>query len=197
MIMIVSPLLGLLGIALSGGQLARLGTLRLRGVWTVWLSIALQVLISSQGRHMPGTIAEALHLASYALSATFIWFNRSLPGARIVALGGALNLAAIITNGGTMPATQWAWRTSGLGAIAPGQFENSAVSDSSAVWFFGDVFAIPSGLPFANVFSLGDVVLVGGFVVLAHRVCRPPRSTTVEVTRTAMPAPQRSVTVGG
>lgn len=172
MILVAAALVGLLTVPLAGGRLSMLAQLRLRAVWAVWASIALQLSITRGGAHLPSTLAEVLHLVSYALSAWCIWANRRLPGMWLVAVGGGLNLAAIVANGGSMPATEWAWRTSGLDAVAPGQFENSVVSSGSSLWFLGDVFAVPRGWPFANVFSVGDVVIVVGLVVLAHRACR-------------------------
>ena len=37
--------------------------------------------------------------------------------------------------------------------------------------FLGDVFAIPAGFPLANVFSIGDVLIVLGVGWGAHRIC--------------------------
>ena len=174
MILVAAALVGLLTVPLAGGRLSRLAQLPFRAIWAVWASIAIQLSITLAGAHVPATAAELLHVISYALSAWCIWANRRLPGMWLVAVGGGMNLAAIVANGGSMPATAWAWRTSGLDAVAPGQFENSAVSTGSRLWFLGDVFAVPQGWPFANVFSVGDVVIVAGLLLLAHRACRPP-----------------------
>ena len=35
----------------------------------------------------------------------------------------------------------------------------------------GDVFAIPAGVPLAEVFSIGDVVIMLGVVYTAYRIC--------------------------
>lgn len=178
MILVAVSLLGLATVPLAGGQLTRLGQLRLHHVWAVWASTAIQLLITSAGARVPHATAETLHLLSYALSAACIWWNRHLPGASLIAAGGAANVLAIAFNGGSMPATAWAWRTSGLDVAAAGQFQNSAASSGSRLWFLGDVFAVPHGWPLANVFSLGDVVIVAGLMVLVHRVCRPAATVT-------------------
>jgi hypothetical protein len=184
-ILVAAALIGLLTVPLAGGRLSLLGQLPFRAVWAVWSSIAIQLSITVAGAHVPASAAEVLHVISYALSAWCIFANRHLAGMWLVAVGGGMNLAAIVANGGSMPATAWAWRTSGLDAVGPGQFENSAVSSGSRLWFLGDVFAVPHGWPFANVFSVGDVVIVAGLLLLAHRACRPPtedRSTWAHVT---------------
>ena len=173
MILVAVALIGVLTVPLVGGRLSQLAGLRLHALWAVWASIGVQLAITAGGALVPNTAARVLHLGSYALSAWCVWCNRRLPGLWLVALGGGLNLAAIVANGGTMPATEWAWRTSGLDAVAPGQFENSSISSASHLWFFGDVFAVPQGWPFANVFSAGDVIIVAGLLVLVHRTCRP------------------------
>ncbi|MCU1359797.1 MAG: diguanylate cyclase/phosphodiesterase & domain with sensor(s) [Ilumatobacteraceae bacterium] len=173
MILVVLSLLALLTVPIAGGRLSQLAHVSLRGVWAVWTSIAIQLLITVGGRHVPMPVAELLHLASYGLSAWCVWTNRHLPGVTVLAVGGATNLLAIVANGGSMPATEWAWRTSGLRAATAGHFENSAASSGSALWFLGDVFAVPHGWPLANVFSIGDVVIVIGLIVFAHVSCRP------------------------
>ena len=52
-------------------------------------------------------------------------------------------------------------------------FENSAPVDDAHLAFLGDVFAVPAGWPLANVFSIGDVLIVIGAVALVHGACRP------------------------
>jgi hypothetical protein len=188
MILVAVSLVALLTVPITGGQLSRLGQLRLRHIWAVWASIALQLVITVGGSSVPATPAAAAHLASYALSAWCIWSNRHLAGVWLVAAGGASNLLAIAANGGSMPATAWAWRTSGLDAVADGQFSNSAIASGSHLWFLGDVFAIPRGWPFANVFSAGDVVIVVGLLVFVHRACRATDAAFVSATPEVMRA---------
>ena len=68
-----------------------------------------------------------------------------------------------------MPAASSALDRAGL--RAEGGFVNSARSDS-AVGFLGDVFAVPAGMPLANVFSIGDVLLVVGLALLLWQLPR-------------------------
>lgn len=181
MILVAVALLGLLTVPLAGGRLSMLAALPLQQIWAVWASIAIQLLITVGGGHVPSDAATALHMVSYALSAWCLWSNRRLPGVWIVCLGGAMNLVAIAANGGSMPATAWAWRTAGLDIAAAGQFENSGVAAGARLWVLGDVFAVPHGWPFANVFSVGDIVIVVGLLVLVHRSCRPVTTSVAAV----------------
>ena len=69
-----------------------------------------------------------------------------------------------------MPADAGALRTAGMTAD-PEAFTNSAALADAKVAFLGDVFAFPAWMPAANVFSVGDVLLVLGGWILAHHVC--------------------------
>ncbi len=42
--------------------------------------------------------------------------------------------------------------------------------------WLGDVFWVPAGVPLANVFSVGDVVLVAAVTYGAYRICRQPET---------------------
>ena len=45
--------------------------------------------------------------------------------------------------------------------------------------WLGDVFAVPAWLPFANVFSIGDVLVLVGMTWVVHSACRRPRAEVV------------------
>jgi hypothetical protein len=169
-IIVVASILAVLSVPLTGRSLAPLSKLTLRKVWLVWLSLGLQIAIISVF-DLPNWLGQPLHLGTYALSAAFLWFNRHLPGVLLLAAGASLNLAAIVANGGTMPASEAAWRSAGLQTVS-GQFENSNVTRSARLPWLGDVFAIPKGWPLANVFSAGDVVVVIAIAYFAHAWCR-------------------------
>jgi hypothetical protein len=170
MIIVVASIAAILTVPLTGRSLAPLAQLSLRRVWLVWLSIVLQVVITLVA-HFPNWLGQPLHLFTFALSAGFLWSNRQIPGAYLMALGAVMNVAAIAANGGTMPASEWAWHTAGFPALV-GAFENSNVVHGARLWWLGDVFAIPKGWPFANVFSAGDVVIVLAVGYFVHVWCR-------------------------
>jgi Family of unknown function (DUF5317) len=176
MIIAVACLFAILSVPLTGRSLRPLARLSLRAVWLVWLSIGLQLVITLV-RGFPDWLGRPVHLVTFALSALFLWVNRRIPGALLVALGAGLNLAAIAANNGTMPASESAWHTAGFPTIT-GEFENSNVTHNARLPWLGDVFAIPKGWPFANVFSVGDVVVVIAVAYFAHTWCR--RSPSVD-----------------
>ena len=174
MIIVVASLLAVLTVPITGRSLAPLAHLQFQRAWLVWVSIVTQLVITVVPS-FPVALGQALHLATFVASGAFAWSNRRIAGTVVIALGAALNLTAIAANGGTMPASAWAWRTAGFDATAGG-FENSDVVSSARLGALGDVFAVPRGWPFANVFSIGDVIIVLGVGWLAQLACRAPRS---------------------
>ncbi len=173
MILGVAFLAVLATVPLRGGRLADLSSIRLRAAWSIVVSLALQTLvISIIAGSVPFAVASAVHLLSYALTLYFVLRNWHVPGIAVVVLGGVLNLIAITANDGVMPASAWALEFAGK-ADGGEEFVNSMVQDDARLVFLGDVFAIPASVPLANVFSIGDVLLVVGGAVVVHRACRP------------------------
>jgi hypothetical protein len=163
-------LLALMHAMLPGSDLRRLGHIRLRHTWLVWLALVDQIVVISVLPNM-GAVSEGAHLASYGLAALFAVLNNRSAGTWIVGIGGICNLAAIVANGGIMPATSGALKASGWRA-APGHFANSAALPHPRLVPLGDVFSTPPWFPVHSVFSVGDVVIVLGVALFLHSVCR-------------------------
>ena len=170
MIIIVAAVLAILSVPLTGRSLAPLAHIHIRRSWVVWASMLLQLPITLIPE-FPATLGQAIHMFSFALAGVFVWSNRHLPGELVIAAGGLLNLIAIAANGGTMPASAWAWRVAGFDPQTD-SFGNSNVVASARVPWLGDVFAVPAGWPFSNVFSAGDLIIIIGLAYLVHRTCR-------------------------
>jgi hypothetical protein len=66
-----------------------------------------------------------------------------------------------------MPASPTALRTAGIHQVAA-EFANSAPRANAHLAFLGDVLAVPDPLPFHNVFSVGDVLIVLGAGAILH-----------------------------
>ncbi|HWC13231.1 MAG TPA: DUF5317 domain-containing protein [Actinomycetota bacterium] len=162
--------LGVLTVPLLGGRLARLAEIEIRALWAVAAAIGIQFAIISifpdsfENLHVP------LHFISYLFAGLFVWMNRRIPGMLIIGLGAALNLIAITANGGVMPATPAALRSAGITETEG--FVNSTSVQDPKLQFLGDIWAIPDSVPILdNVFSIGDVLIAIGIVVLVHGVC--------------------------
>ena len=157
MFTVVPAVLGLLVGLATGGRLERLGTIRVRWGWAVIAGLATQVVLFSGVVRPPGMLGPLLYVASTGLVFLAVLANGRIAGAPIIAAGAASNLAAILANGGYMPADPAAARVAGL--ASDGDYSNSVVTDAAALRPLTDIFAIPAGLPFANVFSVGDVLI--------------------------------------
>ena len=166
----VSLALAILAVPLFGGRLRKLAKLRFAHPWLLLAALALQVaLFGTDGGHTP--LRAVVHLGSYAMAFAFLYLNRSIPGMWLIALGAAANLIAITANGGVMPAATHALATAGIPLDSGTVFENSSALRDPNLLILGDIFALPKSLPFANVFSVGDLLIVVGAVVTIHRTC--------------------------
>jgi len=170
-----------LGIALCvvlGGDLSRLAALQLRDSGILILGLIGQIIAFAILPHLFGSppivLVAALHLMSYLVAGIFLWRNARVPGFLLVGAGAALNGLVIALNGGTLPASAAALRTAGaVQATRPGAsgLVNSGVLAHPVLPWLGDVFALPAAVPLANVFSLGDGLIVAGSLVCLYRVC--------------------------
>jgi len=99
-----------------GGSLRNLLAADLRAPWIPLLALGLQLAIFEPTGPLPFLRGRelAVHVASYVVLGAFLWANRHLPGVWLVALGFACNAAAILANGGLMPASVEALRAAGV-----------------------------------------------------------------------------------
>jgi len=162
----------------AGGSLRRLGDLRLRAVGLLMAALLAQVLITDVVVDGPRPVLVAVHLLTYVVAAVVLWLNRGVPGLLVLGAGAGLNAVTIALNGGTSSASASALRRAGL-PVDPAGFSNSGVLPHPALPFLGDVFAVPAGVPLANVFSIGDVLILLGAAWCLHRTCRPVRLVEV------------------
>ena len=166
-------LLGLLAVAtvpLIGGRLSRLLDLNLRYTWMLIVGLLIQVVIISI---VPGDaddwLHRALHLGTYGLGFLWLAANPSFPWRWMLTVGGALNFIVIAANGGVMPASEAALLRAG--EHVGGAFTNSTAIEGARLAFLGDIFSVPSWVPFGNVFSIGDVMIVLGGFLMIHAAC--------------------------
>jgi hypothetical protein len=166
-------LLCILSVPLTGGRLSGVAELDFRRGWLAVAALVVQVLIISILPHGIAGLSKEIHLASYLLLGAFLVANRHIPGLLVIAAGGALNFAAIATNGGVMPADPDAIAAAGITQNAT-DFANSAPASGAPLGFLGDAFHTPGWLPIHNVFSVGDLVILAGALVLLHRAGGSP-----------------------
>jgi hypothetical protein len=162
---------------LAGGRLRNLERIKLRMAWLVLAALGMQVVAFSPiGAALPEPAAVILHFASYGLLVWFVVLNRHHFGVLIAGVGMGLNLVAITANHGYMPASRAALVLAG-NAYGGQSMNNSAVIGAGTrLAFLGDVFAVPSWMPAANVFSIGDALIVAGIAVFLVASMRGPRA---------------------
>lgn len=178
MFILYAVALGLvLGFAL-GGSAAGLGRLQIRFGWAVLLGLACQVILfSGPVTSRIGDLGPVIYVASTGVVLAAILANHAIPGMLVVAAGAACNLVAIVANGGYMPAGADAMAS--LGKTAPTEYSNSAIVAQPVFGPLTDIFAMPTWLPFANVFSIGDVLIgVGVVVTIVVAMRSVPRGAT-------------------
>jgi hypothetical protein len=165
----VMALVILASVPLAGGRLSALAGIRLRGAKLIFLALALQILMTVIAS-APRPILVGLHLVTYLMAAVVLWRNRRLPGLVAIGLGSMLNGGVIFLNGGTLPASATALARAGE-KQNPANFANSGALPHPVLARLGDVLATPSWLPFRNVISVGDVIILVGTAILVHAVC--------------------------
>ncbi|TMQ69246.1 MAG: hypothetical protein E6K80_12345 [Candidatus Eisenbacteria bacterium] len=122
---------------------------------------------------MTAEAGRSIYVLSTAIVLLVVVANLRLTGVSLVAVGAGSNLAAILANGGVMPASPEALATVGAGI---GAHTNSAVVGHPLLEPLTDIFATPRGVPFANVFSVGDVLIgIGVAVAIAAAMRRSTR----------------------
>ena len=150
-------------------------------------ALALQVVMTSVLPHAPDPLLIGLHGLSCAAIAWALWADRALPGLLLIALGGGTNAVVIALNGGTLPASASALAEAGF-AVDPDEFKNSGVVQDPVLGWLGDIAATPAWLPFRNVISIGDVVVLLGAALMLHVTCRT--SVYLLLTARRPPGPQ-------
>ena len=174
MFILYALVIGLVIGLVVGGRPAGIGAIRFRWGWLAVIGFAIQVvLFSGPVTERIGSLGVPIYVASTALVLAALLRNVSVPGLWIVAVGAFSNMAAIATNGGYMPADPGALASLGQ---APGSvYSNSSVVAHPALQPLTDIFAIPHGIPLANVFSIGDVLIgLGVAVVIVVAMKRAP-----------------------
>ena len=166
--------IGIVAGYLLGGRLERLGRIRFRWAALALLGLAVQiVLFSDPLAETVGANGPPIYVASTALVLVAVLRNLDIPGIAVVALGACSNLAAIVANGGYMPADPAALEA--IGGPAPGYSNGSVVGDP-ALGPLTDIFALPAWVPFANVFSVGDLLIGMGVAITIVLGMRPDRA---------------------
>lgn len=164
----------------TGGKLDRLTRVEIRWWPVVLAAVALQFI--SVGTWTTEAVAgvpirQAAFVVTHTLILAVAAANLGLDGFRAVVLGAAVNLVALLANGGLMPVSAEARVAAGhqaaldslaTGAMVLGSKGVVLPADQSNLWLLTDILVAPRPLPVTAIFSIGDllVVLGLGFLII-------------------------------
>lgn len=122
------------------------------------------------------TAASAGLITSQLLLLAFAWANRKVPGFWALGLGLGLNLLVIVLNGGLMPISPETVRE--LAPNAPSAARQAGErlgttkdivlpANATRLWWLSDRFVLPDWFSYRVAFSIGDIFVgVGAILVL-------------------------------
>ena len=168
-----------LGVAM-GGRPSALASIQFRWAPLIAVGFLAQVVLFTDAvASRVGDAGPPIYVLTTLMVGAAILRNASLRGIPLIVAGALSNLAAILANGGYMPATADAVATLGKHG-AQAIYSNSSLVAAPSLAPLVDRFALPRWLPFANVFSIGDVLIALGVIVLIVATMRRPGRTTSE-----------------
>lgn len=172
MFILYAVILGILTGLITDGSLSNLSNTNFRWKSAALLSFTLQLFLFNHIgfiESLGSTLIVCLHLLSYVGLLIFVAVNIKVPGIAIIGTGIFLNFLVITLNGGYMPTT--------LSRIAQDNTENNVIgmSKRTLLPWLGDVFHFPFHIPFATVFSAGDIIIAVGVCIYLILNMKPPK----------------------
>jgi hypothetical protein len=167
-LVVLTVVAGLLVGFLRGGRLRHLADAPLRAAWLAGLAALAQFLFALAPTATSGVVLTALSQAGLL---AFLWRNRYLAGATLVALGSLLNSLVILSNG-AMPVSREALLAVSRLPAEVGAGRHRLLESTDALPWLADVIALPL---LRTVVSAGDVVLAAGIGLLVADLMRPRR----------------------
>lgn len=178
-------LLGLVIGLLRGGRLDNLLDHPFRHLWLVLLPFALRGVIyfmpASPGIHSPW-VSMTVQVLAYGSLLVLVVINRSIKGVPLIGLGITLNALAIVFNNGRMPVSPEGLARIGgqelVEAVARNtSYTHQLAGESVRLYWLTDIWPLPRPFPLPTVFSIGDVLIALGALVLLQHLMQPRRST--------------------
>jgi len=162
-----------------GGRLRNLTELPVRYIGLLFVPLVFQlVAFSSIGDILlfETPLAQHLYAVSLAVAALALWLNRRLPGVAWIALGLFLNFLVISLNGGFMPVWATAREVAEMPPLTEREMNVIPMTQATILPWLADVLPLPSPIPFANVFSIGDLLIVVGGVIFTQQSLVPSKA---------------------
>jgi hypothetical protein len=159
---------------LLGGRPSGLASLQFRWAPLILAGLAVQLLLFADPvAERIGQLGPPIYLGSTLAVLAGVVRNVHVAGMPLVVAGAASNVLAIAANGGFMPVSEAALRANGRTPATI--YSNSRVLPDPALAPLTDIFAMPPWMPFANVFSIGDLLIGAGVAYAIARAMRADR----------------------
>jgi hypothetical protein len=173
---VATIVLAIVVVVATKGSFERLGRLRFRMFWLLFVGLAIQIALEvvTFPEDRIENLGFAVLLLSYVAILGFCFVNRSVKGMTLVAIGVALNVLVIALNQG-MPTKDDVRERDGREMRVPIEqtVKHRPEEDDDLLAFLGDVVTAP-GFP-NQQFSIGDIVMGLGIVDLCFEGSRVPR----------------------
>lgn len=170
MLLIVAAVLGFVVGLVVGGDVRRLGDLRLRWPVIVLVALAVKELGVWGPLGQSRVWAPVLYSVSLALLIAWaLWHVRRLPGVWIVALGMAMNLLVVLVNGGHMPVSVDLAHRGPRQLVEQGYLGQYVLEGpDTRLAFLDDRIQLPwlIGRILPQAYSAGDLVMSAGLFVV-------------------------------
>jgi len=156
---------------------SQIAAIPLRWAWLALLAVVLQIplLRAPFAPTEQVRLQQALFLVSHLLLLVFVWQNRRLLAVQILGVGVICNLLVTLVNGGFMPISPETLVQINPGSSA-GQWtigyhygrskDVILLREGTRLWMLSDMLVLPPPFPWPTAFSLGDLLLSIGIVVL-------------------------------
>ena len=165
-IIIISIIIGLL----RNGKLSSLSQISLKRIELIVLACLIQggiIFLGSRNIKFVLDYSSYMIIFSYIVLLLAVWYNKTLKGIKIIALGIIFNFIVIVANGGHMPVLLSSLYKAGLDDFAllfkEGTYiTHTLISENTLCAFLADVIPLPPPFPDPSVVSVGDFLLFYG-----------------------------------
>jgi hypothetical protein len=165
-IIIISIITGLL----RKGKLSSLSQISLKKIELIVLACLIQggiIFLGSKEIKFVLDYSSYMIIFSYIVLLLAVWYNKTLKGIKIIALGIIFNFIVIVANGGHMPVLLGSLYKAGLNDFAlvlkEGTYvTHTLITEKTLFGFLADVIPLSPPFPDPSVVSVGDFLMFYG-----------------------------------